>query len=154
MRAIDHIVTQLQEHAMSGVYRGDADMPYAQHCTFDVALTGEKGVRFIFMRQTEEGRYAFTLSLSFRLYRSNKPSPFEHHFARNAVPVFFGSRVVDVLATPPQTKDGKHWKVWHYRLYTDADWKPLAYTPLLMPKDEPMLSWDSYSRALFVVEKT
>ncbi len=149
MRIIDQIVDQLQQQAMAGVFRGDDDMPYARACTMDIALSDEKGVRFMFMRHVEDGRHFFNLSLSFRLYQANKPSRFDHRFARKAVPVVFGSRVVSILVTPPQTKDGKYWSVWHFRLFTDDKWAPLGYTPPNTLGAEPAFSWDEYSRAVF-----
>lgn len=149
MRAIDHIAQRLQKASTEGVHRGPGDLDYAGDCKLDVPLSTEKGVRFLFMRHVELDRHFFCLSLSFRQFQLNQPVPFDHAFARLAAPVFFGRRIVDVMVSPPQSRDGRHWGVWCFRLFTDRAWKPLDHKPLFTRGGEQMLTWDEYHRANF-----
>jgi hypothetical protein len=151
VRAIDHISQRLQQAAMEGIECGQSDLAYAAACKLDVPLAEEKGVRIMFLRHLEFGRRFFALSLSFRNFKTNQPLAFEHPFARKVAPVFFGRRVADTLVTAPlNTPDGRKWQIWCWRLFADAQWRPLDHKPLITPADvETLYTWDEYYRKEF-----
>lgn len=144
------IARLLKHEANQGAATDDVDVSYAQRCTYDIPLSRKagRGVRFMYMRATEHGLHFRYLSMCFRLYTTNKPLRFDHRFAKTAAPIFFGETLGEVLVYPPSTAQGKHWNVWHFRLFTDAGWQRPDVPPA-DGTDGTRFTWAAYTEALF-----
>lgn len=150
MNLIGQIVADLKREAETGVNDDtEASLPYLQRCTVDIGADAHKGVRFMYTRSTFNGLFFLHLSVSFRKAPYTEPAGFDHRFAKRAIPPFFMPHVRDVVVCPPETETGRRWHNWHYRLFTDADWKPNGYRPLCKPGDAPLWTWAEYVLARF-----
>ena len=149
---IGHIVAALQKEMVTGVVADEKTpeaMAYVARCTLDVGMTTDKGARFMYTRSIEGGLHSIHLSLSFRKAPYTAAAPFDHRFARRAVPEFFGEDLKHVLVYRPQHGEGRRWNIWHFRLFTGQDWKANGYAPARAADDLTWFDWQEYALMRF-----
>lgn len=150
MNLIAKIVADLKGLAETGVNDDtEASLEYIKRCTLDVRADDHKGVRFTYTRSIFGALHFLHLSLSFRRPPYTGPAEFDHRLAKRVAPAFFAPHTDDIVVCPPETAQGKQWRNWHFRVFTDADWKPSGYRPLCKPGDAPLWTWAEYLRARF-----
>lgn len=150
MNLITKVAEDLKAAAAAGVNDDtDASLEYIRRCTLDIRADAHKGMRLMYTRSTFNELLFLHLSLSFRRPPYTEPADFDHRLAKRVAPVFFAPHAADVVVCPPETAQGKHWRNWHFRLFTDSSWKPNGYRPLCKPGDAPLWTWAEYLRAQF-----
>lgn len=148
----DQIVLKLKEQAETGVVRDHRDpevVAYAARCTIDAGVGPEKAARFQYTRSIESSLHSYHLSLCFRKAPYTDVAPFDHRFAKRAVPQFFGEGLKHVLVYRPRFGDAKRWQIWYFRLFTDQDWKPSGYMPPRAADDLTWFDWTEYALMRF-----
>jgi hypothetical protein len=85
------------------------------------------------------------LSISFVGVPGDEPLPFDKKQAESIARFFFGDDVSKCWIEPPYSDIGKAQDVWHYRLFCDAGWQPIAPRKEVYSREFTEAGWKSFS---------